>query len=521
MANEKIELVSSKDNRGVAGRKVDGVFESNPNIISTAALSSQPDFNIPTVSPSTSVQGELGRLSGIADDFQSTQDAFARQQEERARQAQSTEAQSFAALQAEILGTPTRSELEAEAFSQRGGVDDLQKELNAITADLRGEQRSLELRLRELDKNPQGLLKGALEDEKRRIQTESLQRQADISIIGMAAQDRFDSAKAIADRTINAITEQNQKRIDFYQEVYDRNSALFDKAETRAFETAQADRERKLANEEADARALSAAKLEAIKMAQLNGAPASVLASIQASQTPEEVFTKGGQYASVDLLDRAIKSEQLSSLRNKPAALRPTSVIDQGGRKLLIDTQTGEVIQDFGTTNVDTEELQRASNEQAVKQVYDLRSHKGFNSSVGPIGLARIALIDKFGAKDDFIAGIDNLTKDLTLDNLIKAKEEGATFGALSNAELSLLAESATKINNWRKGERGSDGSIIVTSGYDASQKDFMKELDRIAYFRALDAYKKGSKPQDVGLATTPDGKVWFRNGDGSVQEIK
>lgn len=329
------------------------------------------------------------------------------------------------------------------------------------------------------------------------------------------------NAQAAAERVAKAYYEQEQNQLTARKELVDRNESLFDKAELRSFNLEYDQATRELDKQQKELETLQKTKLEALKMAQLNDAPQDILAAISGAETPEQVLELGGQYGSVDMLDRALKTEQLNSLRSKPEALRPTSVIDQGGRKLLIDTQTGDVIQDFGVSNVDVEELQKLSNEQAVKQVYDLRSHKGLNSSVGPIGAARIALIDVFGAKDDFIAGIDNLTKDLTLDNLIKAKNEGATFGALSNAELQLLAESATKINNWREGERGSDGSIISTTGYDASQKDFMKELDRIAYYRVLDSYKKGSVPEDLGLATTPDNKVWFRNSDGSVTEIK
>lgn len=507
--NPKIELVKG-------GRKVDGEFQSNESpVISTQTLQAQDPFEFPTIPPSTSIDGELGRLSEMPDTFtQSLQD--------RAQQTGKDEAFSFNNYLNAQLSAPTQSELESQAYSQKGGVDDIQKEVNALTADLRGEQRSLEIRLRALDKNPEGLFGGAVEDEKRRIQTESLQRQADISIIGMAAQDRFDSAKTIADRAINAIVEQNQKKIDAFGMLYERNSALFTEAEKRAFESAQADRERKLATEEADMRLLQSTKLEAMKMATANGAPSSVIASIQGATSPEDVLEVGGQWGSVDMLERSIKQEQLNSLRAKPEILAPTEVIDQGGRKILINSQTGEVIKDFGVSEGDTNELTQAVEAARIQSIDTLKSHAGFNSSVGSIGLGRIKIADTFtGADDDFIAGIDSLTKGLTLENLILAKERGATFGALSIPELKLLEDSATKINNWRIGEKNAEGVVTETTGYDASEKDFMAELDKISNFAKLDAILKGADPTTIGVVQTEDGAYWTKNGDGTLVKLR
>lgn len=381
-----------------------------------------------------------------------------------------------------------------------------------------------EMRAFEQDAEKRGFARGFVQAERQKMEADATAELADLYIIQNAQQGNVEAARDYVDTAVN----NRYRSIEI--ELAQRKSAIEELLPTlegeqreraQKLQIALGERERNLASEKEDAKLLQNVKLDAIRMAQLNGAPASIVDAINRASTPEEVLSTGGRYASVDMLERAIKSEQLASLRTKKEALRPTSVIDQAGRKMLIDTQTGQVIRDFGVTSQDAGELQLLVNEQAVKQVDDLRSHKGLNSSVGPTVLGRIAIGDIFGAKDDFIAGVDNLTKDLTLDNLIQAKEQGATFGALSNAELQLLAESATKINNWRFGERGPDGSVIETDGYDASQKDFLAELDRIAYFRALDAYKKGSTAQNIGLVETPDGKTWFKNSDGSVTEIK
>ena len=111
-----------------------------------------------------------------------------------------------------------------------------------------------------------------------------------------------------------------------------------------------------------------------------------------------------------------------------------------------------------------------------MKQAILLKTDKGLNSAVGPVPGTRIALADQFGAKDNFIASIEQLTSSLSLDALIKAKEQGATFGALSDAEMRILSASATKIGTWAK--RDDEGNVKY---YDTSEKSFKAELTNIA----------------------------------------
>ena len=105
-------------------------------------------------------------------------------------------------------------------------------------------------------------------------------------------------------------------------------------------------------------------------------------------------------------------------------------------------------------------------------QLSNLMDHPGLNSSVGPNMLARIPMLDAFGAKADFIAGVQQIISDETLQSLIQAKANGATFGALSDTELGILAAAATKL-----------GASVVTdkngnvTGYNMTEKAFKQEL--------------------------------------------
>ena len=479
--------------------------------ITSSTLAPAPQLNIEQPKPDTGVAGMLGTLESTA---KTQGDAFTENLKFQRETAQKSEASSFKEYIDAQLGTKGETQLTSEAYQAEGGVDDVQNELQDINQQLLAEQHSLRRRKEAIDISGGGLQSGA-ESEKRNIERESLRKQADLSIIQMGIQGRYDSAKAIADRQIAVQLERDRTFNKALEDNYNRNKDLFDKTEQREFETMLSDRNRAIENDAEDAKALQSAKIEAIRMARMNGAPASIVSAIQSAETPEAVFDVGGQYASGDMLDRAYKAEQLNALRTKPEALAPTDVIDQGGRKILINTQTGEVIKDFGVSDTPINELKNAVIQQQVSQVDDLKAHKGFNSAVGPVGLGRIALRDVAGAKDSFIGSVEQLTSGLTLEQLIKAKDSGATFGALSDAELRLIEQSATKINKWAMKEDDK------TVGYDVSEKDFMTELDTIANFRKLDAVLKGVDPASVGVVQTPDGHYWAKNGDGSVTRIR
>ncbi len=194
-------------------------------------------------------QGAATSTTGALAGFQSSTDDYTKALETRATTSRATADDSFAQyLQATLA--PGQTELTDNAYSQEGGVDDITGELDTINQQLKEEQHSLRRKLEALEKNPQGLFGGALEDAMNDVETASLRKQADLSIIQQGIQGRFDSAKAIADRAVESIMEKQRMKTDALRLNYERNQSLFDKDEQRAFETAQGERERKLQNEE-------------------------------------------------------------------------------------------------------------------------------------------------------------------------------------------------------------------------------------------------------------------------------
>jgi len=148
--------------------------------------------------------------------------------------------------------------------------------------------------------------------------------------------------------------------------------------------------------------------------------------------------------------------------------------------------------------------LKDSISEEKSRLATDLTKHKGLNSSVGTTVFGRFALTDRLtGAKQDFIAGVEQLVSGLSLDALIQAKAQGATFGALSDSELQILSASASKIGTWRQTDK--NGNV---TGYKASEKSMKEELDRIS--------KTFSKGENVNRQVMDDGTVWELQPDGN-----
>ena len=74
-----------------------------------------------------------------------------------------------------------------------------------------------------------------------------------------------------------------------------------------------------------------------------------------------------------------------------------------------------------------------------------------------------------------FIGGVEKLISSGTIKSLIDAKAQGATFGALSDRELGIIAASFSKIGRWKV--EAKDGRVI---GYNISAKDMADELNKI-----------------------------------------
>lgn len=166
-----------------------------------------------------------------------------------------------------------------------------------------------------------------------------------------------------------------------------------------------------------------------------------------------------------------------------------------------------------------TKTQQLAQAQSNITSVDDILKDTAIRSAVGPTMLGRLVgrgLDNLTGSRQNFIAGVEQLRSQLTLDSLINAKARGATFGALSEGELNTLSQSASKLGKWAT----TDKSGKVT-GYSANEKDFKAELDKINNFAKLDYVLKGGEPTSVGIQKMPDGSYVTKNSDGSYTVLE
>ncbi len=256
------------------------------------------------------------------------------------------------------------------------------------------------------------------------------------------------------------------------------------------------------------------------------------------------------------------------AVRQRNASNLKTEVVDVGGRKFLINSQTGATIKEIGGgSNSPTAQVQLAQSQGNIQQISELTNNPAISSAVGPSFLSRAAsgiggVLGRFtagattgatigaaagapfagvgvipgaivggliggtalaaqgaknkltGEQQNFIAGVEQLRAGLNLQSLIEAKQKGATFGALSDNEGQMLANAASKIGTWTI----KDGSGNVV-GYNTSEANFKKELDKINGFAKLDYVLKGGDPVSVGVQKI-DGHYYTQNSDGSVTQI-
>lgn len=412
-----------------------------------------------------------------------------------------------------------QGETRMTAQEYAGTVDPAQQELNAINAQLNDEALAGRRRTEAVLLIP-GITKEQAQDKINEISRVNVSKLADLSVVQMAKQGQYDSAKEIADRAVQAKVEDQKNKLQALMFTYTENKDLFTKAEQRAFETAQADRERKLNAEEKQLQRISDLSIQALA----DGAPASVVAKMRNAKTESEAIALGGQY--VGALDRAAKRASIAQSQASTA-------------KIYADIAKDRATEEAKKNGLILTPISAARIQQEVSSIKDLTKSKGIQSAVGTSllsrapsgflgtaakalsivgigGIVRDTQLKLSGDTQNFIAGVEQLKEQATLDKLTEAKQSGATFGALSDGERQTLAAAASKLGTWTvKDDNGR------TTGYNTTEANIKKELDTINNFKKLDYIYRGGNIADVGVIQTPDGRLATENSDGTYTILK
>lgn len=453
------DLATQAQNLGVPGVSQYITPPSMENTVTATDLEPVTPINVPPIAEPTGASSLEGSLS-----------AFAKSFEKQAAEAKKEKEKSGKDLFTSLINSTGETGLTDKFYSQPGGVDETQAELSEINNQILQEQEGLRREIETIQDNAEGLTRGAVAGRIDEARRKSLRTQADLSVIQLAKQGRYDSAKAIADRAISVQLEKDKQRNDILKFIYEENKDAFDKSEQRAFTVAQSERERQLENKEYRLRAEYDAKIkqsDPLYQAQL------LQARAELEKTRAETLKISG--ATVPATPLALSKQQTS-----------------------------------------------------INEVEDLTKNPALTAVVGPTSIARgkipipftsgVSYSSKYysGEAQNFIGTVEQLRSGLNLDALINAKSQGATFGALSDQELRILANTATKIGSWAV--KDSDGNVI---GYNVDEKSFKTELDKINNYAKLDYILKGGDAASVGVNITSDGKMWAQNSDGTVTELQ
>ena len=307
-----------------------------------------------------------------------------------------------------------------------------------------------------------------------------------LSAAGQTMLGNIQLADANIASALEAEFEPERTRLATLKQLYDFNKDALerkDKKRADALNVYLKERERLLGLEQADKNEI----YNIGKIAGNFGADTATIQKIFTAKTREEALALAGQYmqdprAKIELenakLDTLLKKAQIARTQRETALLgQPTATERKEIAAALKEAQAAIPVMQDKLAAVDV-----------------IKNAKGLQYRVGPNRQARQGILlgvpgvfgvgssipsllsEASGAGQDFAGGVHKLVSGLTLDNLIAAKARGATFGALSEGELSILASSATAINDWEIKDKDGKG----TGYWNIDEASFKREMDTI-----------------------------------------
>lgn len=296
---------------------------SGSTVVSPESLATPSPMQITPAPVDTATAG----LQGTLETAQGTTDTFL---QDLTAQTQTAEQGKTSSMQAYIdsLLAPGETALTAQQYATEGGVDAIQQELDAVNSQILQEQNSLRRKIERIQSSGGGLASGA-EAEINNLERESLAKQADLYVIQMGVQGRFDSAKAIADRAVSAQLEADKQRQDILGILYQDNKEQFTKAEQREFETKQADRNRAIEEQAANKQAT----YELAIQAQMDGAPTAVVQQMMGAKSKEEALAIGGSYLGAQ--ERRINELNIQKLQQE---ISGNTFVTPNGEQITVPT---------------------------------------------------------------------------------------------------------------------------------------------------------------------------------------
>lgn len=419
-------------------------FRANQNLVNTNQLENSSQITLPPQNASN-IPEPLTQFTQTSPDTQARQQRL----EQGQAQNQGTLGDIFTGLT--TLGTKGATQT---ALEEQAGIPTLNKELTDIENELR--QKDLEFRRqREAIQITPGLTQAQIQARLGDVTRKQSSQLADLEVIRQARSNSLTNAQSLIDKKVALKFADVQANIDALKFIYDENKDRLTTEEKNLLDERikREDRSYELAKNEFED--LEKQKIDLVKNAQANGASNQVMSAIMQSKNIEEAYRNAGRFGVS--IDDKIRQAQLNKIRTE------LSNLNLSEEEADVASETADRV-----SNIDT-----------------ILNNDGLSSAVGVNAVARRGFL-RAGKKQDFIAGVEQLTGKLTLQSLIDAKKNGATFGALSDSELKILAGSATRIGTWAKKDK--NGNIV---GYKVSEQAFKNELNKIKELAKKDFEKR------------------------------
>lgn len=369
--------------------------------------------------------------------------------------------------------------------------------------------------------NPEGKYGGAIQNEIAQAQDRYENRRANIALTYKVYAGDYNAAQEIVNQKVQALKDTNSMQLEQFKLGADAIRNDLSESEKITLSETIKEKERK-AND------LSTAYENTLKALQSSGqnVPSYIYDAVDAAMrkpnaTAADLYKAAGNYANSKTAT-TVKAPEVQKINGVDMQWNPTTA----KWETISSGQTEGLSMQKERSKANVEQITELANNlvsSAVGTGALSRSQPGFFRNVGKgltiFGLPQ-TLIGAYqrvtGEQQNFIAGVEQLRSGLNLETLIQAKAQGATFGALSDQELKVLSSSASKIGTWAV--KNSDGDIV---GYNTSEANMRKELDKINNFAKIDYIIKGGDPMDVNAQMQSDGTIWVKNSDGSLTQIK
>lgn len=404
-----------------------------------------------------------------------------------------------------ILGKEQNIAADKQTIREQNDIAIKEKASRDLSNEILARKQSYTKQIEEVQKNTEGKFPGAVQAAVNDLQVKANRELADLSIQYNIANGDYQAAQQISEEQIADLNASYDNQIKTLQTAYDfLQNDMTESEKVQAQQQFQT-KEQERANEEYRLRAQFDQKLK-----QADPLYQAQIAS--ANRANQSDVVGGGVVSPLSLAKAQGDIQQTTELGKGGGSAIGTSFITRtpGGfwsnvGKFLTGAATGAAV--GGTAGL------------AVGGLGAIPGAIIGGIVGGSVASGKDAYSKLSGSQANFISGVEQLRSNLTLNTLINAKANGATFGALSEGELNLLRDSGTKLSQWAITDNGKpDGKVI---GYNTTEANFRKELDKINNYAKLDYLLKGGKPEDVAVVVHPDGTYWTKNNDGSFTQLR